>query len=94
MVKNLPVRQEIRVQSLGWEDTHSSILAWRISWSKEPAGLYNRSGRKESDTTEVTKHMLKTWMPNACREEKREVKGTLLNLIFKITEIKIEPIFF
>ena len=36
-VKNLPVIQENRVSSLGWEDplkegmaTHSSILAWRI----------------------------------------------------------------
>ena len=36
-VKNLPVMQETRVQSLGQEDplkkgmaTHSSILAWRI----------------------------------------------------------------
>ena len=39
--------------------------------------------------------MLKTWMPTACREEKRgEVKGALLNSIFKITEIRIEPIFF
>ena len=35
--------QETRVQSLGWEDplekemaTHSSILAWRISWTVEP----------------------------------------------------------
>ena len=37
LVKNLPVMQETRVQSLGWEDlpekemaTHSSICAWRI----------------------------------------------------------------
>ena len=37
MVKNPSAMQEIRVQSLGWEDpleegmaTHSSILAWRI----------------------------------------------------------------
>jgi len=37
MVKNLPMMQEMLVQSLGWEDplekgmaTHSSILAWRI----------------------------------------------------------------
>ena len=36
-VKNLPVMQETRVRSLGWEDPlekgmaiHSSILAWRI----------------------------------------------------------------
>ena len=34
------------VQSLGWENpleegmaTYSSILAWRISWTKEPSGL-------------------------------------------------------
>ena len=39
LVKNLPVMRETWVQSLGWEDplekgtaTHSSILAWRISW--------------------------------------------------------------
>ena len=38
--------QEIRVQSLGWEDpleeglaTHSSIFAWRIPWTEEPGGL-------------------------------------------------------
>ena len=37
MVKNLPAKQEMQVQSLGWEDplekemaTHSSILAWEI----------------------------------------------------------------
>ena len=42
LVKNPPARQETLVQSLGWEDplekgtaTHSSILAWRISGSKE-----------------------------------------------------------
>ena len=44
-VKNLPAMQEAQetqVQSLGWEDpleegleTHSSILAWRISWTEE-----------------------------------------------------------
>ena len=46
MVKNLPVMQEARVQSLGQEDIleneiamHSSILAWRISWTEEPGGL-------------------------------------------------------
>ena len=36
----------MRVRSLGWEDplengtaTHSSILAWRIPWTKEAGGL-------------------------------------------------------
>jgi len=46
MVKNLPTRREDQVRSLGQEDplekemtTHSSILAWRISWTKEPSRL-------------------------------------------------------
>ena len=46
MVKNLPVRQETRVQSLGWEvplekgmAIHSSILAWRIPWTEKPGRL-------------------------------------------------------
>ena len=45
-VKSLPVMQETRVQSLGWEDplekgmaTHSSILAWRIPGTEETCGL-------------------------------------------------------
>ena len=45
-VKNLPARQETWVPSLGWEDllekgvaTHSSILTWKISWTKEPGRL-------------------------------------------------------
>ena len=42
-LKNPPAMQETRVPSLGWEDplekgkaTNSSILAWRIPWTKEP----------------------------------------------------------
>ena len=38
--------QEMKVLSLGWKDpleeevaTHSSILAWRVSWTEEPGGL-------------------------------------------------------
>ena len=45
-VKNPPATQETWVQSLGWEDpldkgtaTHSSILAWRITWTEEPGRL-------------------------------------------------------
>ena len=47
--------QESRVQSLGGEDalekemaSHSSVLAWEISWTEEPGGLSPRA-RKESD---------------------------------------------
>ena len=46
VVKNPPANAEDTVQSLGQEDpleeemaTHSSILAWRISWTGEPGGL-------------------------------------------------------
>ena len=45
-VKNLSVRRETQVLSLGQEDslekgkaTHSSILAWRIPWAEETGGL-------------------------------------------------------
>ena len=46
LVKNPPAMQETWVRSLGWEDplekemaTHSSILAWKVSWTEEPGGL-------------------------------------------------------
>ena len=52
-VKNLPAVQEIRVRSLGWEDplekemaTHSSILAWTISWTGEPGGLQSMGSQR------------------------------------------------
>ena len=45
-LKRLPAMRETQVQSLGQEDplekemaTHSSILAWRIPWTGEPARL-------------------------------------------------------
>ena len=45
-VKRLPAMWETWVRPLGREDplekemaTHSSILAWRISWAEEPGGL-------------------------------------------------------
>ena len=45
-VKRLPVMRETWVQSLGLEGllekemaTHSSILAWKISWAEDPGGL-------------------------------------------------------
>jgi len=46
MVKSPSAMQETLVQSLDWEipldkelATHSSILAWRISWKEEPGRL-------------------------------------------------------
>ena len=52
-VKNLPAMWETQVRSLGWEDpleegtaTHSSIFAWRISWTEEPGGLQSMGSQR------------------------------------------------
>ena len=52
-VKNLPAMQETWVWFLGWEDplekemaTHSSILAWKIPWTEEPAGLQSMGSQR------------------------------------------------
>ena len=49
LVRNLLSMQETQVPFLGREDpleqemaTHSSILAWRISWTEEPGGLQSK----------------------------------------------------
>ena len=53
LVKNLPAMQETQVRSLGEEDplekemaTHSTILAWRISWTEELGGLQSMESQK------------------------------------------------
>ena len=55
-IKNLPAMQdtsEIQVQFLGREDsleegtaTHSSILAWRISWTEKPSGIQSMGSHR------------------------------------------------
>ena len=59
----------MRVPSLDREDLlkegmaiHSSILAWRIPWTKELGGLQSTGG-KESDTTERL-HFHFLWFTN------------------------------
>ena len=53
---------ETWIQSLGWKDpleegmaTHSSILAWRISWTEEPGGLQSMGLQRVSPDW-ATKH--------------------------------------
>ena len=52
-VKNLPAMRETWVRSLGWEEplekgtaTHSSILAWRISWTEETGRLQSMGSQR------------------------------------------------
>ena len=60
VIKNLPAMQETWVLSLSQEDplekkmaTHSSILAWEISWTEKP-------GRLESVGLQRVRHDLVT----------------------------------
>ena len=53
MINNLPAMQETQAQSLGQDDPlekemamHSSILAWRIPWTKEPGGLQSMGSQR------------------------------------------------
>ena len=51
IAKNLPAMKETQVQSLGQEDflengIHSSILAWRISWTEESGGLQSTGSQR------------------------------------------------
>ena len=53
MVENPSAMSESGVQFLGQEDplekemtTHSSILAWEIPWTEEPAGLQSMGSQR------------------------------------------------
>ena len=53
MVRNQSVKQEMWVRSLGREDplqmemtTLSSILAWEVPWTEEPAGLQSMGSHR------------------------------------------------
>ena len=52
-VKRLPIMQETQVRSLGQEDllekemaTHSSTVAWKISWMEEPGRLQSMGSQR------------------------------------------------
>ena len=53
MVKHLSTMREIRVRSLGQEDTlekematHSSTIAWKIPWTEEPDRLQSMGSQR------------------------------------------------
>ena len=79
MVKRLPTMQETLVQSLGRGDplekgmaTHSSILAWKISWTEE-SDMLQPWGCRESDMTEQCGTQVNVWV----RTEGRNWKGRI-----------------
>ena len=53
MLKRLPIMRDTWVRSLGQEDplekemaTHSSTLAWKIPWTKEPGRLQSMGSQR------------------------------------------------
>ena len=69
-VKNLPGKQETletQVWSLGWEETlekematHSSIPAWKISWTEEFGGLQSKGWQRVGNEWVTTHTVRKT----------------------------------
>ena len=88
VVKNLPAKQEMQVQSLGREDplekemaTHFSTLAWEIPWTERPGGLQSMgSQRVGHDLT--TEHMPAHSSPSPDTDPRsgQEKKSTHLTL--------------
>ena len=83
MVKNLPAVQETQVQFLGQEDplekgipTHTSVLAWKIPWTKVPGGLQSMGFTELKMTEQIPQNKKKKlW---------RNTKNTkYLNVIFR-----------
>ena len=69
MVKIPPAVPEMWVQSLGWEDsleegmaTHSSILAWKILWTKEPGGLLHRVAKSQTELKQLSTQHTHTYV--------------------------------
>ena len=86
MVKHLPTvptMWETRVQSLGRKDllekemaTHSSILAWKISWMVETTGP--GVAKSQTQLSNFTIHPAKTFMssPLSCYETLKDIWET------------------
>ena len=58
--------QEMKIQSLGWEDplekemaTHSSILAWETPYTEEPGGLQSVRSERAGHDLNMTKKQKK-----------------------------------
>ena len=68
-VKDLSAMQKTWVQSLGQEDplekemaTHSSILAWKIPWTKEPGELQSMGLQKSQTRLSNWAHTHALWV--------------------------------
>ena len=79
-LKNPPTKPKTQVQSLAWEDplqeetaTHSSILAWRLSWTEEPGGPQSTGSQRVGQNL-VTKQQ--QWRGAGVPGQRRKGEGT------------------
>ena len=77
--------QETQVRTLGWKDplkkemaTHSSIFAWKISWTEEPGGLQSMGSQRVGHDWVTNTYIYKTY------KESYMYNFTYLLLILKI----------
>ena len=68
LVKNLLAKQETQVQPLVQEDplekemeTHSSILAWEISWTEESGGLQSMASQRVRRDLAIHNNKHESW---------------------------------
>ena len=68
MVKHLPTRRETQVWSLGHEDplekeraSHSSTLAWKMSWTEECGGLQSMGSQRVRHDWATSLSLSFTW---------------------------------
>ena len=72
-------RHETWVRFLGWEDpleegvaTHSSVLAWSVSWTEEPGGLQSIASQNQ------------TWLSELAHTHSSYVRGFQIYYFFSI----------
>ena len=96
MVKNLPTVWETQFRFLGQQDplekgmtTHSSFLAWRIPWTKEPGGLQSVGLQKVGHDWATNTHTHRDTYQQTLRAlfSPRSCQQLLLFLIFLVIAI-------
>ena len=95
-VKCLPTMQDTWVQSLGQEDLlekemaiHSSILAWKIPWTRNLVG-YSPRGCKESDTTESLHFTSLHMLAKKCSKFSKLVFNSTWTVTFQMFKLDLE----
>ena len=83
MVKNPTAKQEMQVQSLGWEDplekelaTHSSILGWEIPQTEEPGRLQSMGLQRAGHDLATNTFTFSLFKSNLAQKEESELMET------------------